>query len=173
MRVSTVAACALVAAMRLSAGADNMSREVMHELLLVPGYTVFDWLAYRVDQDKVTLQGAVLRPELKRDAESAVKKVEGVMAVENDIEVLPDSTGDDRIRRAVLNSIMKQLVRLQIGAVQTLHIIVKNGNVTLVGEVANEVDKQRAYLLANHVRGVAKVTNNLLVQKALSASTQR
>ena len=65
-----------------------------------PFYSVFDNLEYRVDGDHVTLVGQVVRPTLKSDAEKSVKSIEGVAAVDNQIEVLPTSPGDDRIRRA-------------------------------------------------------------------------
>ncbi|MGO9257907.1 MAG: BON domain-containing protein [Bryobacteraceae bacterium] len=150
MRSHLPFALVLMAAVHPCHAIDNIAREVPHELLLVRGYTVFDWLAYRVDRTKVTLIGAVVRPELKRDAENAVRKIEGVDQVENDIELLPDSISDDRIRNAVLRTINEQLVRYQLGAVQSLHIIVKNGSVTLEGEVFDQVDKERAGLLAWH-----------------------
>jgi len=165
MRASLAFVIALIATSGSGGAAENLVREVRHELLLVQGYTVFDWLAYRIDGAKVTLLGAVVNASLKRDAENAVKKIEGAEDVENDIEVLPDSASDDRIRHAVLASINKQLVRYQVAAVQSLHIVVKNGDVTLEGEVASQIDKDRATLLAKHVQFVRNVTDNLVLQK--------
>lgn|SRR5262249_39632681 len=78
---------------------ENLIREVRHELLMLPYYSVFDNQAFKVDGDHVTLMGQVMRPTLKSDAESAVKRVEGVASVTNNIEVLPLSPNDDRIRR--------------------------------------------------------------------------
>lgn len=153
----------------LSAGsglaADNLVREVRHEMLLVPGYTVFDWLAYRIDGANVTLLGTVVHPDLKRDAENAVKRIEGVGAVQNNIEVLPASASDDRIRHAILQSINQQMSVYLVEEVKRIHIIVNNGNVTLDGEVSNQSDKDRAAALAKHVQEVHDVTNNLVIQK--------
>jgi hyperosmotically inducible protein len=146
-------------------GEDRIVREVRHELVMLPYYSVFDNLAYRVDGTTVTLFGQTIRPTLKTDAEHAVKKIEGVENVVNDIEVLPLSPNDDQIRRAVYRAIYSQpgLDSYSLRAVPTIHIIVKNGNVTLEGAVGNQGDKDRAGIAANGVGGVFKVTNNLQV----------
>jgi hyperosmotically inducible protein len=143
-------------------------KEVRHELVMLPYYGVFDNLAYKVDPDgTVTLLGQVSRPTLKSDSENAVKKIEGVTKVVNDIEVLPVSPNDDRIRRAVYRAIYSNSVLspYQLRAVPPIHIIVKNGNVTLEGAVARTMDKQVAGLKANGVSGVFGVTNNLVVDE--------
>jgi hyperosmotically inducible protein len=109
MRASLVIVFGLIASAGLSAAAVNLVQEVRHELLLVRGYTVFDWLTYRIDGAKVTLLGSVVHADLKRDAQNAVKGIEGVASVGNDIEVLPESASDDRIRRAILQSVDQQM----------------------------------------------------------------
>ena len=151
-------------------GADATERivkEVRHELVMLPYYGVFDNLAYRVDGSKVTLFGQVTRPTLKSDAEKAVKKIEGVDRVDNTIEVLPLSGNDDGIRLAIYRAIYSQpaLQRYQLGAVPPIHIIVKNGNATLEGVVANSGDKNIAGIQAKGVAGVFSVTNNLTTEK--------
>jgi hyperosmotically inducible protein len=155
----------------LLSGADSSSdrvvKEVRHELVMLPYYGIFDDLAYRVDGGKVTLFGSVTRPTLKSDAEKAVKRVEGVTQVDNQIEVLPLSPNDDRIRRDVYRAIFSKpgMEKYQLGAVPPIHIIVKNGNVTLVGPVAGEMDKNLAGIAANGVSGVFAVKNDLRVEK--------
>ena len=146
---------------------DKITREVRHELVMLPYYGVFDNLAYRVDGSKVTLFGQVTRPTLKSDAENVVKRIEGVTAVDNEIEVLPLSPMDDQIRRAAYRQIYSKppLQRYQMGAVPPIHIIVKNGNITLVGIVDSESDKEIAGIAANGVPGSFKVTNDLVVGK--------
>jgi hyperosmotically inducible protein len=143
--------------------AADLVKEVRHELVTLPYYGVFDNLAYRVDGSKVTLFGQVRDPKLKSDAEKAVKGIEGVSGVDDQIEVLPASLMDDQTRIAVYRAIYSKptLQRYQMGAVPPIHIIVKNGNVTLEGVVANEMDKNVAGIAANGVSGVFKVTNNL------------
>jgi osmotically-inducible protein OsmY len=146
-------------------GEDRITKEVRHELVTLPYYSVFDDLAYKVDGDTVTLYGAVTRPTLKSDAENVVKKIEGVNRVINNIEILPLSPNDDQIRRAVYRAIYSQpgLDMYSLRAVPTIHIIVKNGNVTLTGAVANEGDKDRANIAANGVPGVFAVKNDIQV----------
>jgi hyperosmotically inducible protein len=148
-------------------GEERIAREVRHELVMLPYYDVFDNLTYRVDGSKVTLSGQVTRPTLKSDAENVVKKIEGVETVDNQIEVLPVSPNDDRIRLATYRAIYSKapLQRYQLGAVPPIHIIVKNGNVTLEGVVAGEGDKNLAGIAAKGVRGAFGVTNNLRVEK--------
>jgi hyperosmotically inducible protein len=150
-----------------SRGAERITREVRHELVMLPYYGVFDNLAYKVDGYSVTLMGQVTRPTLKSDAENVVKKIEGVEKVKNEIEVLPASPGDDRLRRAAYRAIYGNSVlsRYALQAVPPIHIIVKNGNVTLEGVVATEADKNVAGIRANGVSGVFSVTNNLRVEK--------
>ena len=147
--------------------ASDLTKEVRHELVMLPYYGVFDNLAYRVDGSKVTLFGQVRDPKLKSDAEKAVKGIEGVSAVDNQIEVMPVSASDDQTRIAVYRAIYSKpsLQRYQLGAVPPIHVIVKNGDVTLEGVVANEMDKTVAGIAANGVGGVHKVVNNLRMDK--------
>jgi hyperosmotically inducible periplasmic protein len=144
---------------------EKLAKEVRHQLVMLPWYSVFDNLAYKVEGDKVTLYGQVTRPTLKSDAEAAVKSIEGVASIVNNIEVLPLSTMDDQLRRAVYRAIYGDpgLSRYSIQAVPSVHIIVKNGNVTLEGVVDNETDKNLANIRASAVPNVFSVTNNLFV----------
>jgi hyperosmotically inducible protein len=146
---------------------DRIYKEVRHELVMLPFYGVFDNLSYKVDPDgTVTLFGQVTRPTLKSDAENVVKRIEGVERVVNNIEVLPTSMMDDEIRRAAYRAIYgnEVLSQYQMRAVPPIHIIVKNGHITLEGVVAREMDKQIAGMQANSVHGVFSVTNNLVVE---------
>ena len=149
------------------ASGERLVREVRHELVMLPYYGVFDNLAYRVDGDRVTLFGQVAKPTLKSDAERVVKRIEGVSQVTNQIEVLPLSPNDDRLRLAVYRAIYSKepLQRYSMMAVPPIHIIVKNGNVVLEGAVASEFDKNLANITANGVSGVFSVKNNLAIEK--------
>jgi hyperosmotically inducible protein len=147
---------------------ERIYKEVRHELVMLPFYGVFDNLAYKVDPDgTVTLLGQVSRPTLKSDAENVVKHIEGVEKVVNNIEVLPTSINDDQIRRAAYRAIYgnEVLSQYQMRAVPPIHIIVKNGHITLEGVVAREMDKQIAGVQANSVHGAFSVTNNLVVEE--------
>ena len=166
-RRSSVASAALPTARGTSsAKPDYITREVRHELVMLPYYGVFDNLSYRVDGDTVTLLGQVTRPTLKSDAEKAVKGVEGVERVVNEIEVLPLSGADDQIRLAVYRSVygFEGLNRYGLQAVPPIHIIAKNGNVTLEGVVSNDADRNMANIRANSVPNVFSVENRLRVE---------
>jgi hyperosmotically inducible protein len=151
-----------------TADENKIIKEVRHALVTLPYYGVFDDLAFRVDGGTVTLLGAVTQPVLKSDAEKTVKRVEGVSQVVNNIEVLPLSPMDDQIRRAVYRAIYGDPAlsdRYGFRAVPSIHIIVKNGHLTLEGVVANQMDKSLINIRANAVPGIFSVTNNLLVEK--------
>ena len=148
-------------------GIDRIVKEVHHELVLLPFYGVFDNLAYKVDGDgTVTLLGQVARPVLKSDAENSVKRIEGVERVVNNIEALPTSPFDDRIRRDTYRAIYgnEVLSQYSLRAVPPIHIIVKGGHVALEGVVARAMEKQVAGVQANSVSGVFSVKNNLRVE---------
>ena len=148
-------------------GFDRLVREIRHELIMLPFLSVFDDLSFRVEGYNVTLMGSVTRPTLKSDAENRVKRIEGVEKLVNNIEVLPLSPMDDRIRVATARMVFghPSLNRYGIQAIPPIRIIVKNGNVSLEGIVANETDKNIAGIEANGVPGVFKVTNNLRVEQ--------
>jgi hyperosmotically inducible protein len=149
-----------------------LAREVRHQLQVLPYYSVFDFLAFTLEGSTVTLSGQVLRPNLKAQAEAAVKSLEGVNKVINQIEVLPVSPADDELRRAVYRVIYEDPV-LERYAVQphpSIRIVVKNGNVSLEGSVGSASDKNSAGLRASGVANVQSVKNNLVVQAKGSTS---
>lgn len=154
-----------------SARADQiLEKQVLHELRMLPYFSVFDNLEFRVKNREVVLSGQVVRPLLKSDAENVVKKLEGVERVVNRIEVLPVSFHDDRVRLAVYRAVfsMAPLQRYALQPVPPIHIIVRHGHVTLVGVVANEADRNLANIAANGVAGAFSVTNKLRVEQRKS-----
>lgn len=172
--------------------------EVQKKLAGLTTYSVFDWITFAVQGKTIVLKGYASRPILKSDAENAVKRIKGVENVINEIEVLPNSPNDDRIRAAVYNRIYTQptlakynanqgslaralgpggrSVALMAGGItndppigfHAIHIIVKNGNVALYGVVNNDMDKTIAGMQANSAPGVFSVENDLIVQGAAS-----
>jgi hyperosmotically inducible protein len=146
---------------------ERITKEVRHELLMLPYFGVFDYIAYKVDGYNVTLMGQVVRPVLKSDAENAVKHIEGVEKVDNQIEVLPPSSQDDAIRRRLFRAIYEYpaLERYALGVQKPIRIIVKSGRVTLEGVVDSDGDKNLVGIRANGVSGIFSVTNNLQVAK--------
>ena len=144
---------------------ERITREVRHELLMLPYFDVFDYIAFRVDGSTVTLLGQVVRPTLKSDAENVIKHIEGVEKVDNQIEILPPAPMDDGLRIRLYRAIYgyPALEKYALGVQKPIRIIAKNGRVTLEGVVDNETDKNLAGLRANGVPGIFSVTNNLQV----------
>jgi hyperosmotically inducible protein len=144
----------------------RIAREVLHEMLMLPYYSLFDDISFRVENGTVVLMGEVVNPENKVDAEAAVRHVEGVQNVVNQIEILPPDPMDYRIRRAEYHAVFSfsDLYRYAMGAVPSIHIIVKNGHVTLMGVVDSQADKEMAGIQANSVPGVFSVDNQLQVE---------
>jgi hyperosmotically inducible periplasmic protein len=145
----------------------RLSKEVRHELNMIPQFTVFDNLAYRVDGGTVTLFGQVRDGIVKDSAEARVKHLEGVERVDNQIEILPASFNDDRIRRQVARAVFNdpRLFNYAIQPTPPIHIIVKNGHVDLEGVVRTQAEKDDAFIRANGVSGVFSVQNNLQVEQ--------
>ena len=143
----------------------RIQREVRHELLMLPYFGVFDNIAFQVHGGTVTLLGQVSRPSLKSDAQNAIKHIEGVDQVVNQIEVLPTSPMDDGLRIRLFRAIygFPSLEKYDLGVQKPIRIIVNNGHVTLEGVVDNDADKNTAGIRANSVSGVFSVTNNLQV----------
>jgi len=146
---------------------ERIQKEGRHELVMLPFLDVFDNLAYKVDGSTVTLMGQVTNPTLKTDAGRVVKGVEGVEQVNNQIEVLPVSPMDDRLRRQLFHAIYDYapMEKYAMGVIKPIRIIVKNGNVNLEGVVDSDADKNIAGIRANSVPGLFSVTNNLQVVK--------
>lgn len=167
----------------------KIAREVRKQIVSNPRYGVFDSISFGIQgTDTVILRGYASRPVLKSDIENSAKRIEGVKTLKNEIEVLPVSNVDDRLRAAVYASIysyaplqkytanrgggsrMPSVARAAGGITNdppigfhAIHIIVKNGNVILTGVVNSDSDLAMAEMRANQVAGVFSVTNELQV----------
>jgi len=166
----------------------KLAVEIRKEIVTLPQYGVFDNIHFAIKGgDTVILRGQASRPTLKSSIENVVKKIEGVSKVDNQIEVLPLSSNDDRIRAAVYASIYRypplqkytsnrggprgpSVARAAGGITNdppigyhAIHIIVQNGNVTLTGVVDSETDASLAQIRANSVSGVFSVDNDLQI----------
>jgi hyperosmotically inducible periplasmic protein len=153
---------------RAGSSAGGTAEDVRHELRMLPYYGVFDNLSFQVQDDgTVVLSGQVVRPTLRSDAENVVRRLAGVSDVVNRIEVLPLSRFDDWIRMATYRALFSSpwLDRYSMGAIPSIHIIVRNGDITLEGVVATQTDKDVAGLIANGVPGTFRVTNNLTAER--------
>jgi len=148
---------------------NNIAKEVRHELLMLPYYSLFDDLEYTVQGRTVTLSGSLTSEHgvTKADAEKAVKRIEGVDKVINNIKILPASPMDERARIQVFRSLedAASLSRYFWEAAPSIHIVVDNQRVTLKGFVISEMDKNLATIAANQVPGIFQVSNELRVVK--------
>ena len=146
-------------------------RQVRHELATLPYYGVFDWLEFETRPDgTVVLRGQVVRPTTKSDAEARVKEIDGVRNVINEIQTLPLSPQDDRLRIALYRAIYgwdSPLFRYATQAIPSIHIIVDRGRATLKGVVATKQDAQVAYMRARSVPGLFDVKNELQVESEM------
>ena len=146
---------------------NRLAQEVRHQLVMLPYYDIFDNLEFRIDGiDTVVLAGQARRPVPKTEAEKAIRNLEGVGKVVNEIEVLPVSTHDEEVSMAAYRTIFSQLGldRYLLRAVPPIHIVVKDGNLTLVGVVSTQADKDQAEVAARSVSSAFSVTNNLRVE---------
>jgi hypothetical protein len=165
----------------------KLAQEVRKQIVTQPQYGVFDSLHFAIEGSTVILRGKVSRPTLKSSVENSVR-IEGVNNVKNQIEVLPVSPNDDRLRAAVYASIyghpalqrytsnrggpsgIASIAHIAGGITDdppsgyhAIHIIVENGNVTLTGVVDSDTELALAGMRANSVPGVFSVDNDLQV----------
>src|SRR6267142_1442108 len=149
----------------------RLVKQIRHELAMLPYYGVFDWLEFEVKPDgTVVLRGQVVRPTTKSDAEARVREIDGVKDVVNEIQVLPLSPKDDRLRLALYRTIYNwnsPLFRYATQAIPSIHIIVDRGRATLKGVVATKGDAQIAYMRARSVPGLFDVKNELIVESEM------
>jgi hyperosmotically inducible periplasmic protein len=136
----------------------QIAQQVTRQLRALPNHGVFDNLNYTVDGAKVTLFGQVTNPDLKASAEKAVEHIAGVSSVDNELHVLPGDLVDDDIRAGVYRAL-----QLAIQPGTAIHIVVDHQNVTLVGSVRTEGEKNLAGIKAHGVPLVASLTNDLIV----------
>ncbi|MEZ2348156.1 BON domain-containing protein [Terriglobus sp. RCC_193] len=167
--------------------AQRIVQQVRHELLSLTNYGVFDSLSFSIQGKSIVLRGYASRPTLKSDAERAVKKIQGVASVVNQIKVLPNSPFDDQIRvgvytRVYSNAVLRKYTGSPVGfgmfpsvarraggitqdppqGYHAIHIIVNNGHVILTGVVNNESDANIAFMQANSTPGAFSVDNDLM-----------
>ncbi|MBO0858260.1 MAG: BON domain-containing protein [Chloracidobacterium sp.] len=146
-----------------------LTKEIRKELVTLPFLSVYDWLEGRVEPDgTVYLAGQVTRPTLKKDAQRRVEKVEGVDKVINQIEVLPLSSNDDRLRLAVFRALFNAnspLFRYGQQPIPPIHIIISRGRLVLKGIVATKGDSDIATIRARGVPGLFDVKNELGVER--------
>jgi hyperosmotically inducible protein len=145
----------------------QIEKQVFKKIVYMPDYGVFDNIKFSVEGDTVTLQGKVYNAIIRQRAEKQILKIDGVENVINNIEILPPSSFDNRIRRQTVRSFARTggIYRYLQGPNPSMRIIVERGRLTLEGYVTNNGDSKLANILAQGIPGVFSVTNNLIVTK--------
>ncbi len=149
-------------------GDDKLLGRVVHEIRMYPYYTVFSNIEASADGGRVKLSGQVVQPWEKSDIGRIIAAIPGVKEVENDLEVLPLSPYDDQLRWRIASAIYRDPLLLKYSnmALPPIHIVVKNGNVTLVGYVHDQVEKAAAFRDARFAATYFDLTNQLVVETA-------
>jgi hyperosmotically inducible protein len=146
----------------------QLLEKARHEIVIYYAYGIFDNVNLEAQGDKLIVSGQVTQPFKKADIGNMLTRVKGVATVVNDLEVLPTSTFDDRLRLQIARAIYRDPFFLHYAdqPLPPIHIIVKNGNVTLEGVVANTMDRTKADLAARGVGLSFSVVDNLRIEKS-------
>jgi osmotically-inducible protein OsmY len=140
----------------------DIKRDVEDELRFDPDIDATD-IAVAVSKGVVTLSGFVRSYSQKTQAERDAKRIAGVVGVANDIEVrLPviDERPDPEIARDAVNALKAELPYSS----ENIKVIVKNGWLTLEGNVEWNYSRERAESAVKRARGVKGVTNSIVVK---------
>ncbi len=170
-RISRIACATLLVAFCASAQEhpwagrtlDGLEWTIHERLAVLPSYGVFDTVRFEVQGKTVTLTGQVVKESVKQNAERMVKRIDGVEKVVNHIELLPSSRSDDALRMNVYRAIYEKqpLEKYGTRGAPSIHIIVKDGWVTLEGVVDSDADRSLIHLRA--LKASAHVSDNLRV----------
>lgn len=159
---------AQIASVTSNLSSSQIERKIFKKILALPYYGVFDQIGFGFDGATVTLSGKVNNSRNKKDAERAMKKIDGIKQVINNIEILPPSSFDDQIRRRLLREVARKgLFRYVQEPNPSVRLIVESGHISLEGVVANRVDYNLMNILANGIESVFSVRNNLQIEKEM------
>ena len=152
------------------ASPEQILGKAVHAVRMYPFYTIFDNVELSMDGGRLKLQGQVAEPWRKRDIEQLVSMIPGVREIENRLEVLPLSPFDNGLRVRIATAIYRnpELSNYAFRADPPIHIIVKNGNVTLTGVVHSEVDKAVATNVARFAATYFALDNQLKVETTMA-----
>jgi hyperosmotically inducible periplasmic protein len=142
---------------------DNFEWTIHERLAALPGQGVFDTVRFEVQDKTVTLSGQVVKESVKHNAERVVRQMDGVEKVVNHIEVLPQSKKDDALRLNVYRAIYEKEMQEKhgTGTAAPIHIIVKNGWVTLEGVVNSDAERSQVHLRA--LQASSHISDNLRI----------
>jgi osmotically-inducible protein OsmY len=145
-------------------GDAQLHEKIRHELAMMPYISNFDFISFTLTGHDVVLTGWTVRQTNRSTAENVVKDIKGVESVVNNIDILPLGSLDMRIRAAARAALQRFLSRYFWGSGSDIKIIVKNGNIILLGAVATKADSDVAFIQCNAVPGAFKVFNLLQIR---------
>lgn len=145
-------------------GSAQIFEKVRHELAMMPYISVFDFISFTMVGEDVILTGWTVRQTNRYEAYNRVKLIEGVGEISNNIEVLPLGSTDMQIRAAARAALQRYLSRYFWGSGSDIKIVVKNGNIILLGSVASKADSDIANIQCNSVPFAFHVFNLLRIQ---------
>jgi len=146
--------------------ASQIIQQARHDILTYPWFTIFDWITMQLQGDRLIVNGQVSQPYKKQDIGNFLAHVKGVAELDNNLQVLPTSEYDDSLRMAIARAIYNDpfFMNYRNQAIPPIHVIVDNGNVTLEGVVANQVDKAKADADARLAATFFNFTDNLQIE---------
>ena len=143
---------------------EGLYEKIRHELAMIPYITTFDFISFSMIGDDVILSGWTVRDTNRDDAYHRVKGIAGVKNVVNNIEILPLGNQDMQIRAGARAVLEQQLGRYFWSNGSDIKIVVKNGNIILLGAVATKEDSDIATIKCNSVPMAFTVINLLRVE---------
>jgi hyperosmotically inducible protein len=149
-------------------------RDISDQVNRYTQFTIFDDVEASVTQGHVELSGWVTMPFKKDDLERRVRRVDGVNAVNNKIQVLPVSQFDDELRFRIARAIYGNSSFWNYAAMANppIHIVVNRGRVTLTGVVNSNVERMLARSLATGF-GSFEVKNALKTDEEVRLELER
>jgi hyperosmotically inducible protein len=144
----------------------QIGEQTRKDIVTYYAYTIFDNITLEVQGDRLIVNGQVTQPYKKQDIGNFLAHVNGVAELDNNLEVLPTSEYDDSLRLAIARTIYNDPFFIHYGnqALPPIHIIVKNGNVSLEGVVASQMDRTKAEMDARLAATYFNLTDNLRIE---------
>lgn len=143
----------------------KLGEEVVSEIRKYSRFTVFDDCSAYIKDGKVGLFGWVTEPYKKTEIEKRLHKVIGIQEFKNDIEVLPVSTSDQRLREILANRLYSDSTFSDFASmpIPPIHIIVFGSRVILTGVVGSQLQKQKAESIIRGTPGVLSLESRLRI----------
>ena len=144
----------------------KLGEEVVKEIRKYSRFTVFDDCSAFIKEGKVAVFGWVTEPYKKTEIEKRLHKVIGIQEFKNDLEVLPVSLSDQRLRETLANRLYSDSTFSDFASmpIPPIHLIVSGSRVIITGVVGNQLQKQKAESIIRGTPGVLSVESKLRIE---------